>query len=187
MRVSREKAAENRERIVEAASRLFRDKGFNGVGLDEIAQAAGLTHGGFYRHFGSKSDLAAEALAHDDTDHAAGQAAAPTLGNFVTGYLSQSHRDDRATGCVVAALGGEAVRQPGAVRHAFTARVRGMIAHIAGLLDSQGAAQRRQAIATTAALAGALVLARAVDDPDLSDEILAATRAWLQAGGSKAA
>ena len=79
MRVTREKAAENREKIVATAARLFREHGFDGVGLDAIMESAGLTHGGFYRHFRSKNDLAAEAVAHGLADQCrpAGSAAVP--------------------------------------------------------------------------------------------------------------
>src|SRR5579875_2486409 len=101
MRVTREKAAENRERIVAAAARLFREKGFDGVGLDAIMEDAGLTHGGFYRHFRSKDDLAAEAVACGLAAAAERHAALPSLSAFVSSYLSRRHRDDCAGGCMV--------------------------------------------------------------------------------------
>lgn len=95
MRVTREKAAENRERIVLAASRLFRDKGFDGVGVDAIMDAVGLTHGGFYRHFGSKEALAEEAVAQGLAAGAERLAGLSALDRFVAGYLSPAHREDR--------------------------------------------------------------------------------------------
>src|SRR5271170_3319711 len=103
MRVSREKAAENRERILETASRLFREHGFDGVGVDAIMSAAGLTHGGFYGHFGSKSDLAAEAVTRALELSAENQSRYSTLGELVSGYLSERHCADRPDGCTIAA------------------------------------------------------------------------------------
>jgi TetR/AcrR family transcriptional regulator, transcriptional repressor for nem operon len=201
MRVTKEKAAENRERIVAAASRLFREKGFDGVGLDEIMEDVGLTHGGFYRHFGSKDELAAEAVSRGLAVGAARLEAYPSLEDLVAGYLSAAHRDDCGDGCVVAALGGDIARQGPAVRRGLTTYFREQIERLVRRpgkrtggkrtggertggertggerTGGRGAAARQQAIATLSGLVGALMLARAVDDPALSDEILAAARA----------
>ena len=177
MRVSREKAAENRERIVETASRMFREAGFDGVGLDAIMHAAGLTHGGFYRHFKSKDDLAAEAVAHALERGAENQSRYTTLGKVVSGYLSEQHSADRANGCAMAALGADMARQGQGVRRGLTAHVRGQLDRFVRLLKHGSAASRRKrAIATLAGMVGALTLARAVDDPALSKEILAVAR-----------
>jgi TetR/AcrR family transcriptional regulator, transcriptional repressor for nem operon len=177
MRVTREKAAENRERIVATAARLFRDNGFDGVGIDAIMEAAGLTHGGFYRHFRSKDDLAAEAVTHGLAAGAARHAAVPSLEALVSGYLSPQHRANRNNGCVIAALGSDMARQGKQVRRALTASVRAEIDRLAGWTDGSNAVARRQvAIATLAGMVGALILARAVEDVALSDEILAAGR-----------
>ncbi len=105
MRVSREKAAENRQRIVAAAARLFRETGFDGAGVDAIMQAAGLTHGGFYGHFRSKEDLAAEAVRQGLAAGAERMAGACSLRAYADGYLSAAHCADRGGGCMVAALG----------------------------------------------------------------------------------
>src|SRR5258707_367457 len=105
MRVSRDKAAENRERIVDTASRLFREKGFDGVGVDAIMNAAGLTHGGFYGHFGSKDDLAAEAVTRALERSFEKQSRHTNLRDLVSEYLSERHCADLANGCAVAALG----------------------------------------------------------------------------------
>ena len=104
MRVTREKASENRARIVEMASRLFREKGFDGVGLDAIMKEAGLTHGGFYGHFTCKEDLAAEAVARALVQSAGRRSRYGNVADFVSDYLSESHFADRANGCVLAAL-----------------------------------------------------------------------------------
>jgi len=178
MRVTREKAAENRAKIVATASRLFREKGFDGVGLDAIMEEAGLTHGGFYRHFRSKDDLATEAVAYGLAASAQRQAAQTSLGGYVAGYLSALHRDSRGTGCLLAGLGGDVARHGTGPRQKLAAHVRGQIDRLAGWLGGRSAAARReQAIATLSGLVGALVLARAVDDSELSDEILASARA----------
>ena len=178
MRVTREKMAENRERIVATAARLFREKGFDGVGVDAIMQGVGLTHGGFYRHFRSKDDLAAEAVAYGLAASAEKQAVLASVDDLVAAYLSPAHRDNRGGGCVMAALGGDMARQGIAVRRKLTSHVRGQLDRLADwLVGGSAAARRQQAIATLAGLVGAMVLARAVDDRALSDEILAAARA----------
>lgn len=177
MRVTREKAAENREKIIDTAARLFREKGFDGVGLDAIMEAAGLTHGGFYRHFRSKTELAAEAVAHGLAVSGGRQAALPSLKALVTGYLSTEHRANRGNGCVIAALGSDMARQDKQVRRALTVHVREQIDRLAAWSKGpSAAARRRQAIATLVEIVGALILARAVEDAALSDEILAAGR-----------
>jgi len=177
MRVSREKAAENRERIVETASRMFRERGFEGVGVDAIMKRAGLTHGGFYGHFRSKDDLAAEAVTCALERGVENQGCYRNLRDLVAGYLSERHCADRANGCAIAALGGDIVRQRDGVRRRLTAGVRVQLDRFTRLLKEGTAARRRKrAIATLAGMVGALTLARAVDDPALSKEILAAAR-----------
>ncbi|AWN46599.1 TetR family transcriptional regulator [Methylobacterium terrae] len=176
MRVSREQFQENRRRILEAAGRLFREKGFSAVTVAEVMEAAGLTHGGFYGHFASKEDLAARALAESLTPAPRAEGTAPDLAGFVAAYLSAAHRDRPGTGCALAALGGEAARQPAPVRRAFT---EGLEARLARMQEALPEDDRAAALAAVSSLVGALVLARAVDDPALSDEILAAARGAL--------
>ena len=177
MRVSREKAAENRVRIVETASRLFREGGFEGVSVDAIMNAAGLTHGGFYGHFGSKDELAAEAVARALERSIEKQSRYTNLSDLVLEYLSERHCADRANGCAIAALGADMARQRNAVRRGLTAHVRAQLDHFSRLLRNGPAANRRKrAITTLAGMVGALTLARGVDDPVLSNEILAVAR-----------
>lgn len=177
MRVSRKKAAENRQRIVEAAARLFRGDGFDGVGVDAVMKEAGLTHGGFYGHFASKEALMAEAMAQAIDRSTAWQERLGSLSELVTGYLSDRHRTDRANGCPVAALGADVARQGPALHRTTTAGVRRQIDRIVSLLKrGTPAARRRRALATYAGMVGALTLARAVDDPALAREILTAAR-----------
>ncbi len=161
MKVTRQQVAKNRHRIVEVAGKLFREKGFDGVSVADIMKSAGLTHGAFYGHFASKDDLA-------------------------SAYARPLHRDDLGGGCFLAALGADAVRQRGAVRRAFTEGIRSTVAMLSMIAPGgSNAAQREKAIATLAGLVGAVTLARAADDPTLSDEILDAALATF--GGKSGA
>lgn len=179
MRVSKERAAENRERIVTAAARLFRERGLDGVGVDALMHAAGLTHGSLYSQFGSKSRLATEAMSHALSVSAERLGEARSLDDLVARYLSREHRDRPGDGCVMAALGSEIPRQDAPVRHDFTEAVRATARQVARL-SPEGQREGDAALAIVATLVGALTLARAVDDPDLSDRILAASRARLR-------
>lgn len=184
MKVSREQMTQNRQRILEVASRLFRDKGFDAVSVAEVMKAAGLTHGGFYGHFSSKDDLVAQTLAHvlavgadDEGDFRA----------YVGSYLSPCHRDNAAAGCPTAGLAAAIRHQNPAARLAMTAGLRSQIARIEKALpELDPAVRRRAAIGSWAAMVGAVILARAIDDPALSDEFLAQTRAWIEAGINEA-
>lgn len=177
MRVSREQVAENHERIVETASRMFREQGFDGVSVDAIMQEAGLTHGGFYGHFKSKDDLAAQAVARALDRSLERQSKHTGIAGLVSSYLSPRHCADLGNGCAIAALGADIAREGKSVRRSLTGHIRAQFDRIAHLLGSGTAANRRKrAIATLAGMVGALTLARAVDDPALSKEILAAAR-----------
>jgi TetR/AcrR family transcriptional repressor of nem operon len=165
MRRSREDTAETRRKIVDAASRLFRKNGIASTSIADVMGAIGHTVGGFYRHFEDKDQLVAESITH---------AASESVMTDLAGYLSKEHRAHREMGCPVSALCSEMSRERASPRHAFTDAVDGMIAIIAK--------ERRDRPGQLAALAtavGALVLARAVTDPKLSDEILSAARAEL--------
>ena len=118
MKVTKAQAEANRALVVQTASQLFRERGFDGVGVADLMAAAGFTHGGFYKQFGSKADLMAESTACGIAQTAALSEGVDAL-TFVSHYLSREHRDGRATGCTMAALGGDAARQPDAVRAAF--------------------------------------------------------------------
>jgi TetR/AcrR family transcriptional repressor of nem operon len=182
--VTRQQAAANREKVLDAAGTLFRERGFDGIGVADIMKRAGLTHGGFYDQFGSKDGLAAEVTARvlgktGWRERLTGKAD-PSFKEVVRAYLSPRHRDDPGTGCLLSALGSDAARQSRAVRRAFTdgfrARIDGWLPLVPG--RSQ-AARRKKALATMASLVGALTLSRAIDDPALSDEILEATATEL--------
>jgi TetR/AcrR family transcriptional regulator, transcriptional repressor for nem operon len=178
VKVSRQKAAENRRRIVESAARLFRERGLSSVGVDELGAAAGLSYGGLYSQFGSKDGLTAEAVDEAFRAFADRMSVDVRLSDYVRDYLSPEHRDHRGEGCVVSALGGEIPRQSPSVRARFVAGIKRSHARIKGLLPRPRAAPLTDAEAwsTMATLVGSLILARAVDEPDLADRILLAGR-----------
>jgi TetR/AcrR family transcriptional regulator, transcriptional repressor for nem operon len=182
MRVSKEQAAENRERILNAASRLMRERGISGAGVDALTEAAGMTHGSLYSQFGSKERLVQEALDYVIAASALKMDGAATLADYISKYLATSHRDMPGRGCPFAALSCEMPRQSGAVRERFTDGLREMVKHLASRMDSALKQRQRdeEALATIASLVGALVLARAVNDPKLSDDILGATKSRLK-------
>ncbi len=181
MRVSRHKAQENRDAVLDAAARLFRDRGLDGVGVAEITRAAGLTHGGFYGQFpGGKDELAAEAVGHAFArtramwnELAAGKPPVDAVAAIAGTYLSPGHLAHPGAGCPVPLLAADAARQGGPVRAAFTEGVRDLIeafaAHMAG---DTAVARQAGAIRLLAAMAGAVLLARAVDDACLAEAVL---------------
>ena len=178
MKVSKEQAAANRERILTEAARLIRERGIAGAGVDALVGAAGLTHGSLYSQFGSKDRLAAEALAHALDASSATLAGNDTLAKYVNEYLSKAHRKRVGEGCALAALASEMPRQSDAARESFTAGVKAMVDRLARLLaDRPGS--KSEALAMVATLVGGLILARGVNDPALSDRILAACRVSL--------
>jgi TetR/AcrR family transcriptional regulator, transcriptional repressor for nem operon len=188
MRVSREKAAANHERIIDAAGGLFRAKGFGGIGLADIMKAADLTHGGFYGHFASKDDLVAQASRRTTARAAAkwervvADAPGQPYAALLAHYLSARHRDEPDRGCAFAALGGDAARSGKIVRKAFAEGLEALISILAKAVPGASkAARRRKAVAAMAGLVGAVTLARAVKDASLSDEILEAVRRELLA------
>jgi TetR/AcrR family transcriptional regulator, transcriptional repressor for nem operon len=188
MKVSREQAARNRERILDAAAQLFRERGFDGIGVADLMKEAGLTHGGFYGHFSSKDDLIAQASAHELTRSLAHwsqvgeRASGDWLSAIASAYLTSTHRDNPGAGCVLAALGPDVSRQGPAVRRAVTDYVRSVVDLLVRLVPGTSkAARRRKAISTYATVVGAMVLARAVDDRALSQEILDAGLASVKA------
>jgi TetR/AcrR family transcriptional repressor of nem operon len=183
MRVSKEQAAENRERILKAASRLIRERGISGAGVDALTEAAGMTHGSLYSQFGSKDRLVEEALDHGVAEIAQRLDGAATLDDYIGGYLTGSHRDVPGHGCPFAALSCEMPHQSSAVRQRFTDGLRTMIERLTSRMGP-GLKQRQryeEALSMGASLVGALVLARAVNDPNLSDDILRATKSRLKA------
>lgn len=183
MRYPPEETAEKHARILEQASILFRERGFSGVSLSEIMKATGLTHGAFYNHFESKEDLISESIEDASTKLLDSmKESAPSgesMTRYVDGYLTEQHRDERGNGCLIAALGSEIAREP-AAQPVFTRHVEGTLRGLAEpLVKAKKKNARRDAIHTLSSIVGAIILARAVDDPELSEEILREVRAAL--------
>jgi TetR/AcrR family transcriptional regulator, transcriptional repressor for nem operon len=176
--------ARTRARIVEAAARAFRERGVEAVPIADVMQAAGLTHGGFYAHFPSKDALVAEATARglvesrrDFLSAAAEANPQAPLREIIRRYVSRSHRDHRGEGCAMPALAAEIAREPAEVRRAFTDSMEKFIAELTDYVPCATAEDRRDAALLLASgMAGAVALARAVDDPALSDRLLLAAR-----------
>jgi len=189
--VSREQAAENRRAIVAAATQLFRERGVEAVGLNELMKHAGFTQGGFYNHFKSKAALVAEVLASamaEGTAELATSARAPVdesttaLRRYVGHYLSQAHRDNIDHGCPVAGFAGDAPRLGAGPQLHFAGGLDDQITILAGLIAESGSPAaagelrtlRDRAISLHCEMVGALVLSRSVVQaaPTLSNEIL---------------
>lgn len=190
MKVTKAQAQANRARIVETAATLFRERGYDGVGVADLMAAAGFTHGGFYKHFGSKADLMAEAAACGFSESAAGSEGID-IAAFVKQYLSREHRDTPGTGCTMAALSVDAGRQPEQVKQAFADGIERLLMSMVSKHGASGATNatnatnatsaaakreaRARSIDAIAQLVGAVVLSRACpDDSPLADEILQA-------------
>ena len=176
---SRDDKARSHERIVEIAAARLRESGTAGPGVAELMKAAGLTHGGFYKHFDSRDDLVAEAVdrALRDNDgfmttlRAGAADLHAALGLFVDWYTSAEHRDTPGAGCAVVSFGADAPRADQRVRMAYIGQVQRYLVHLEALLGD-----RKRAAAALSALVGAVLVARAVGPGELSDEILAAAR-----------
>lgn len=182
MRKSKAETAKTRQRIVAVASEAFRNKGLEATGVAEIMAAAGLTHGGFYRHFGSKEELVTEALALTRKDYLDGIVVAASQGpeallEHFQHYVTPEARDDIGGGCALAANGSEIVRGDAATRHQATEALRVWFGKTAPHMRSQADTSKTEmAISVVTNMIGALTMARMVDDPTLSEQILDATR-----------
>jgi TetR/AcrR family transcriptional regulator, transcriptional repressor for nem operon len=181
MKVLKSKALETRSRIIAEAARQFRTHGFSGISVADLMRGIGLTHGGFYAHFSSKEELMALACRHAvDTmldEWRARSEASPddALGAIIRPYLSREHRDKPATGCLMAAVGSEAARETEPVRRVIAECLEDVLGELALHIAGEGPAERRKkAICVFASLVGAMVVARAVSDSMVSENILGA-------------
>jgi TetR/AcrR family transcriptional repressor of nem operon len=178
MRVSRAQAEENRETVITVASRLFRERGFDGIGLKDLMKGAGLTQGGFYKQFASKDDLAALASKRAldgatarwslETDNSA-----DPLQAVIALYLSMDHRGERAEGCPLVALGSDAARQTAEVKRPFEEGVRAHFKILDTFMDeADGAQSSGKAMAILSLMVGAVTLSRVIDDETLAKDVL---------------
>jgi TetR/AcrR family transcriptional repressor of nem operon len=192
MRLTKDQAEANRRRILAEAGRLFRERGFEGISVAELMQVAGFTHGGFYNHFASKSDLMAEVTrdvlarsAHNLSRRMENGEAKQAFAAYIDHYLSVKTRDNPGQSCPIATLGQDVIRQDGDVKSAFAQGLRAYLEVFAGALpepnDNSGS-RRARAIASLAALIGGLVMARAVagEDEAFSQEILSCVGAAVK-------
>jgi TetR/AcrR family transcriptional repressor of nem operon len=180
--------ASSHQRIVEIAATRMRERGIDGISVADIMNEAGLTHGGFYRHFASREDLVVEAVTV-----ALAEGSARSRGvtgddgrarrAVIDGYLSTTHRDHPETGCAVAGLGEDVARASDATREAYTDQVQRYIDLLVSLDARSSAEDTRRAVLTLSALVGALSMARAVKDPVLSERILRETADLLKSLG----
>ena len=178
------------KRIVAIASRRFRESGLAGIGIADLMKEAGLTVGGFYKHFKSRDDLVAEAVGSAfgtwkrQMDAAATEGAPLSSAKLIDDYLNEAHRDNPGIGCAFSTLAPEIARTGKRIRSLATEQIRNDIDLLVGLLggsDGKGkAAARSKAILVFSALVGAMVLARAVSDQPLSREILRTVAAALK-------
>lgn len=193
MRVSKEEAARNRERVLEAAGRLFRKHGFDGVGIDAVMAEAGLTHGGFYKSFSSKEELIAEACRRaagqaDEAWRAEEAQAEDPLAAFLGQYLSQAHCSDPGSACLFVTLAADAARRETPVRDAFAEGLCGFVTHIESLLPKVPQAVRHErALAVASAMIGAVTIARATNDPAFAEQVLSAARSAILAAATRPA
>jgi TetR/AcrR family transcriptional repressor of nem operon len=176
MKVTKAQAQANRAHVVETAATLFRERGYDGIGIADLMAAAGFTHGSFYKYFGSKADLMAEAATCGFSQTETGATGADTAA-FVHQYLSREHRDAPGAGCTMAALSADAARQPEQVKQAFADGIERLVAACEITPGKPGKTARRKARALTidvfAQIVGAIALSRACpDDCALVDEIL---------------
>ena len=187
MRVSRVQAAENRENVINVASRLFRSHGFDGIGLKDLMESAGLTQGAFYKQFASKEDLAVEAStrAFESASRrwTAAVASHPKdpLGAVIAFYLSPEHREEQMNGCPIAALGSDAARQGSDLKAPFEAGIKAHLELLERMIPGSTGAEskrkrtikdKRKAMAILSTMVGALTLARAVNDAELAQAFL---------------
>ena len=194
MRVSRDQAEKNRQTVINVASQLFREHGFDGIGLKDLMKAAGLTQGAFYKQFESKEDLAAQASKRA-LESISGQWSAVVeanprdpLGAVVAHYLSMGHREQRGAGCPLPALAADAARQGADVKASFEAGIRKFLETLEGWVGgANGEDSTDRAMGTLSTMVGALVLSRAVNDKRLAKHLLQAAAKSVMGASAGAA
>ena len=195
MRHSRTEKAKTHERIVAIAAKEFRERGLAGIGIADLMKEAGLTVGGFYKHFKSRDALVAEAVGSalemwkDQIDAAAAGGPRVTYKSLVDDYLSEAHRDHPGMGCLVGALAGDLARSDKRTRAVVTRKIRDNMELLAVLIRDTNKADkdtaRSCAVMAYCAMVGAISMARAVSDKELSREILQTVAQHLKPGTTR--
>src|SRR5579863_4559610 len=180
MGYSKSDKAETHTRIVKVAAKRFRERGLEGIGVADVMKEAGVTVGGFYKHFGSRDELVVEALATAFKDLDVWEEHTPDMAHVLQNYLTEAHRDAPGSGCALGALLGDMTRGSKSARTLYTERVKRTLAFSSALLPSNPPRDKRgRALLILSALLGAINLSRAVSDPNLSREILDGVREEL--------
>jgi TetR/AcrR family transcriptional repressor of nem operon len=174
MKVTKDKAAANKEAILMAASRLYREKGIDGIGIGELSRSVGLTHGGFYGQFpGGKEQLASEAVSKTFETNIRDWQNAKSIGELVKGYLTRKHLNNWTEGCPIPALAADVARTGGTVSQSFTQGVGRLIDILMPLVEGENDDEKhQQALQVISSIAGAMLIARALDNPQLSEQFL---------------
>jgi TetR/AcrR family transcriptional repressor of nem operon len=190
MRSSRQDTEKHREQIIDAAARLVREKGVDGVSVPSLMAEVGMTHGGFYRHFPSKDALAPVAFERalakvvalmDDISAKHPEDPKAAIDELARTYLSTTHRDDPGDGCVSAALAGDMAREApdSALRKSYVAGIEQMVAEFEKLNADQSSQGHQQALLALSTMVGAIVLSRATKGTPISEDILSAARTGI--------
>jgi TetR/AcrR family transcriptional repressor of nem operon len=186
MRVSQEEKERSHARIVDGAARLTRARGLEATSVSDVMADAGLTHGGFYRHFDSKEDLVVAAIESafaeilgDLEVQGTGGTSAEAVHSFVAHYLSDAHLTHAAEGCPIPALGADVARGPTSARKAFTAGIDRMIALLSNGLPGSRAERTVEAATIVVLMAGAVLVARACE-PDTARQVMSAVRTGIR-------
>jgi TetR/AcrR family transcriptional repressor of nem operon len=181
MKVTKDKAAQNKEAILQAASRLYRERGIDGIGIGELARSTGLTHGGFYGQFpGGKEQLATEAMRRAFGPEVNRWHATGSISEIVEGYLSDEHIANEGSGCPIPALAADAARNGGPISAEFTAGIRELMELLTERAEGETPELKQaKAAQILASISGAILIVRAVDDPELSALIINSVKsAW---------
>lgn len=176
MKVTKEQKTENKEKILKAASKLYREHGIAGIGIGELSKSVGLTHGGFYRQFPEgKEQLVAEAITRIFDEYSELWATKSTVSEIVESYVSEEHRKDRLQSCPIPTLAADVSRLGGAVGESWTQGLRSLISILMTREGPDGLpVSEEKALQIIASMSGAMVIAKASSDPQLTRNLLAA-------------
>lgn len=181
MKVTKDQAAANKEAILTAASRMYRKKGIDGIGIGELSRSVGLTHGGFYGQFpGGKEQLASEAVTRTFESNIQEWQDAKSVPELIKRYLTQGHMNNWTEGCPIPALAVDVARAGGTVSSSFTKGIEQLIETLMALVEGETHDEKHQeSLRILSSIAGAMMIARALDNPELSQQFLQSViNAW---------